>query len=207
MKRISRRLKPVYLLFVCLIAICVWAYPKISHLLPESLQQESRIESGEFIAATIDRVVDGDTVIVIKDGERTTIRMIGVNTPESVHNDASKNTPEGSVASDFTKTKLHEGTTVFLEYDVEKQDRYGRDLAYIWLDVPSDPLTFEAFKELNYGAILLQNTYCESVYYAPNGKYRSWYDELEKDYSLSSRSTKARSWCYSQDRVLSLRHI
>lgn len=58
------------------------------------------------------------------------IRLIGVDTPETVH----PNKPVeyfGKEASAFTKREI-EGRKVRLEYDWEKKDRYGRTLAYVY---------------------------------------------------------------------------
>ncbi len=77
---------------------------------------------------TVERVVDGDTIIVAGVGR---VRLIGVDTPETVH----PNRPVeffGKEASEFTKNLL-EGKYVHLEYDQERQDRYGRTLAYVYL--------------------------------------------------------------------------
>ncbi len=77
----------------------------------------------------VERVVDGDTIIVEGVGR---VRLIGVDTPETVH----PNRPVeffGKEASAFTK-RLLEGKRVRLEYDQERQDRYGRTLAYVYLD-------------------------------------------------------------------------
>lgn len=139
-------------------------------------------QPGELIPATIERVVDGDTIIVTKEGKSVKVRMIGVNTPESVHSDASKNTPEGKKASNYTKSRLEKGQIVYLEYDTEPQDIYGRDLAYVWTTNRCVTNSFSDFCRFNYGAELLQNTYCEAVYYEPNGKYRDWYEQLEQKY-------------------------
>ena len=76
----------------------------------------------------VERVVDGDTIIVEGVGR---VRLIGVDTPETVH----PNRPVeffGKEASAFTKGLL-EGKRVRLEYDQERQDRYGRTLAYVYL--------------------------------------------------------------------------
>ena len=74
------------------------------------------------------RVADGDTLTVrFDDGEEETIRLLDVDTPETVH----PSRPEecfGAQASDFTKTLM--GQRVRIE---EKgRDRYGRLLAYVW---------------------------------------------------------------------------
>lgn len=74
------------------------------------------------------RVVDGDT-IVLASGE--TVRLIGVDTPETV--DPRKPVQHfGAEASAFTK-RVAEGTTITLEFDQQRTDRYGRYLAYVYL--------------------------------------------------------------------------
>ncbi len=45
------------------------------------------------------RVVDGDTIVVDYHGKKEKIRMLCVNTPESVHPDTRRNTPMGKKAS------------------------------------------------------------------------------------------------------------
>jgi micrococcal nuclease len=77
------------------------------------------------------RVVDGDTIIVEIDGTKERVRLIGVDTPETVH----PNKPVqhyGKEASAFTR-ELVEDKMVRLEYDTQKRDRYGRLLAYVYL--------------------------------------------------------------------------
>lgn len=75
------------------------------------------------------RVVDGDTIIL--DGQER-VRLIGVDTPETKH----PRKPVqyfGKEASEFTRC-LVEGERVRLEYDQERTDRYGRTLAYVFLE-------------------------------------------------------------------------
>ena len=77
----------------------------------------------------VKRVIDGDT-FVLENDER--IRLIGVDTPETVH--PSKSVEYfGKEASAFTK-KFLEGKSVRLEYGQQKKDKYGRILAYVFLD-------------------------------------------------------------------------
>jgi micrococcal nuclease len=77
-------------------------------------------------------VVDGDTIRVDLDGQEAAVRLIGVDTPER---DGPYTSLEcyGEDASRFTHDAL-DGRTVELEFDVERTDRYGRTLAYVWLD-------------------------------------------------------------------------
>ena len=79
-------------------------------------------------AQLVERVIDGDTVVVRGVGR---VRLIGVDTPETVD---PRRAVEffGREASAFTK-RLLEGQRVRLEYDRERTDRYGRTLAYVYL--------------------------------------------------------------------------
>jgi micrococcal nuclease len=76
----------------------------------------------------VERVVDGDTVIVTGIGS---VRLIGVDTPETVH---PNNIVEhfGRESSNFVR-QLLTGRQVRLEYDVQRRDRYRRLLAYVYL--------------------------------------------------------------------------
>mgnify|MGYP000970320192 CR=1 FL=1 len=78
------------------------------------------------------RVVDGDTFIADISGERTRVRMIGIDTAESVQDNPERITKEGLVASNYTKSLLT-GAEVFLEFDKEHYDRFGRTLAYVYI--------------------------------------------------------------------------
>jgi micrococcal nuclease len=80
--------------------------------------------------------VDGDTIRVrIPNppeglGSVETIRLIGVDTPETVHPSRPVEA-FGREASDFTKARLL-NQTVYLAFDWDLRDRYGRLLAYIY---------------------------------------------------------------------------
>ena len=78
------------------------------------------------------RVIDGDTVVLLLDGKETTVRLIGVDTPETVHPHKSVES-YGKEASRFTENLL-KGESVKLEYEsgVSKLDKYGRTLAYLY---------------------------------------------------------------------------
>jgi micrococcal nuclease len=81
--------------------------------------------------AIVDRVVDGDTVVVDIGGRREPVRLIGIDTPETV----KPNSPVecfGPEASAATKALLPEGTPVRLVRDVEARDDYDRLLAYVY---------------------------------------------------------------------------
>ena len=110
---------------------------------PDQDQEDEEEDQGDDDNATqtedarrttfvVARVVDGDTIEAQAGAKLLDIRLIGVDTPETVH--PSKPVQcFGSKASTFTKNQL-EGQKVRLEFDVEKRDRYGRTLAYVWVD-------------------------------------------------------------------------
>jgi micrococcal nuclease len=78
----------------------------------------------------VERVVDGDT-LVIAGGDR--VRLIGVDTPET-HHPTKPAQPFGQEAFAFTR-RMTEGKQVVLRFDPgETKDRYGRTLAYVYVD-------------------------------------------------------------------------
>jgi len=99
------------------------------------LKRSEEIDPAPFAAkdaVTVDRVVDGDTIIVQLNGSRQRVRLIGVDTPETV---AASRPVEffGKEASNFTKEVL-EGRQVWLVEDSQGDtvDQYGRKLAYVY---------------------------------------------------------------------------
>ncbi|GAA4737026.1 hypothetical protein GCM10023328_16960 [Modestobacter marinus] len=84
------------------------------------------------VTATVTKVVDGDTIDVRYDGETRRVRLLNVDTPESV--DPAKPVeclaPE---ATQYLKSRLPIGIEVRLEHDEEKYDRYDRELAAVFL--------------------------------------------------------------------------
>lgn len=119
--------------------------------------------SSQFVR--VNRVIDGDT-FELSTGKK--VRLIGVDTPESVH----PRKPVqyfGKEASDFTKS-LIEGKDIKLEYDVQKTDKYGRLLAYVYLD-----------DSIFVNAELVKQGYAQVATYPPNVKYSEYFIQLQKE--------------------------
>lgn len=114
-------------------------------------------------------VVDGDTYKIKYNGEEKKVRLIGVDTPESVHPDSSKNSDYGKKASNYVK-ELIENKYVSLEFDVSVTDKYGRLLAYIYLE------NGEMLNEK-----LLKEGYAKIATYPPDVKYVDTFTALQEE--------------------------
>ena len=119
----------------------------------------------EYVSAEIVYVIDGDTIIVSMNGREEKVRMIGIDAPESVSATEEENTVYGEKASVYTKANLQEGKKVYLTFDQERTDIYGRTLAYIWLD--------KDFTDMNnlYQNQMISDGYAIAVQYEPNTLY------------------------------------
>jgi micrococcal nuclease len=80
---------------------------------------------------TVDHVVDGDTIVVNIEGHSEHVRLIGIDTPETVKPNAPVGC-HGPEASAAAKQLLPPGTIVRLERDTEARDAYNRLLAYVY---------------------------------------------------------------------------
>ena len=127
------------------------------------------------------RVIDGDTIEVNIDGEPVTVRMIGIDCPESVHPDESLNTEYGETAAEFTRSLL-EGKNVVLEYDEQLTDDYDRTLAYVYLEGHTEN-SFQGSRTIN--AYLIEKGYARAMTIEPNTKYA---DAFEIKESLAQRN-------------------
>ena len=119
--------------------------------------------------ARVVRAVDGDTIVVSRDGGRTEerVRYIGVDTPETVKPD----TPVqcfGPQASAFNH-HLVEGRRVRLVFGVERRDVYGRLLAYV----------YRASDGAFVNAALVRDGYARTLTIAPNDRYAPRFAALQ----------------------------
>ena len=98
----------------------------------ERYEPKAGIPRGEELCK-VDRIVDGDTIIVISDGERVRVRMIGVDTPETVKRGV-KPQAYGAEATRYTTNRIDAfGNMVTLRSDGDSVDQYGRRLALVYL--------------------------------------------------------------------------
>jgi micrococcal nuclease len=112
------------------------------------------------------RTVDGDTVEVLQRGRLVDVRLIGIDTPESVH-PTEPDECFGHAAAEFTERAL-EGRHVRLAFDVERTDAYGRTLAYVFVD---GGLFNEA---------LVARGYAQVATYPPNVRYVDRFEAAQR---------------------------
>ena len=131
-------------------------------------------ENASIIKCELLNVIDGDTLSVMYDNEITKVRLIGIDTPESVHVDETKNNEFGKIASEYTQELLEDVEYVYLEFDKSMYDEYDRLLAYVYLSEE------QAFMEsLNY--ILVNAGYAINKEFAPNTRYAAQLDAACED--------------------------
>ncbi|MDB5238040.1 MAG: Micrococcal nuclease [Candidatus Kaiserbacteria bacterium] len=138
------------------------------------------------------KVVDGDTITIDMNGKNTTVRLIGVDTPETV--DPRKVVQcFGKEASDKTKQILT-GQYVRLELDPSQGtlDKYGRTLAYVYAPSNSDPAGILVNK------YLIAEGYGHEYTYDLPYKYQSEFKAAEKTAREQKKGLWADAACAAQ---------
>ncbi len=113
-------------LFVCLLFCFIVAG---SPTLAAQTEQTNCAVGTVAETVTVSQVIDGDT-LRLRDGRL--VRLIGINTPE-IGREGRPSEPLAKAARKALQTLLGKTTTVGLRFDREKQDRYGRLLAHVYL--------------------------------------------------------------------------
>lgn len=133
--------------------------------------------------AQVTHVVDGDTIDIIFNCKKERVRLIGINTPETV----DPRRPVqcfGKEASDKTKSLLS-GATVRIETDPtqNERDKYGRLLAYIFLD------------DVNINKKLIEDGYAYEYTYGKAYKYKKEFKAVQTDAKEQKRGLWADGVC------------
>lgn len=172
--------KTLSVIFIIAILIGAVVYDKYDYIREkiapssDSTATTSSVAIGDGISDTgvFIRAKDGDTYVIKLDssGQEITVRLIGVDTPESVAPDDyyKDNTAEGKDVSAIVKSKLHEGDRLTIEYDVQTEDKYGRTLAYVYT---ADGKMIQDW--------LLENGYAQTMTIQPNSKYAEHFAEVQ----------------------------
>lgn len=144
-----RRLKLAAVMLIALISIAALA----------SAAKTWQERSGDTVV--VSRIIDGDTIDVERSGETVRVRLLNIDTPEKgecLFNDATEHL-SGLIAP---------GDRVTLIYDVERQDRYGRELAGV---VTADG-TFV-------NEVMVADGFARAVEYEPNTRFTRQMQDAE----------------------------
>ena len=123
-------------------------------------------------AAAVVEIIDGDTLVVDVRGHREPVRLIGVDTPETIHPDR----PEecyGAEASRRLDDLVPPGTAVRLERDIEPRDQYDRLLAYVYR---AEDGLFVNLDQVSHG-------YADTLVFPPNTAH-------EEDFARAERAAR-----------------
>lgn len=153
------------------------------------------IRPGDRVPASVIRVYDGDTVeVLLADGSKETVRLAGVDTPETHH--PSKRVEElGIEAAGFAR-RLLDQRSVLLEFDAQTVDRYGRLLAYVWLEDRSG-------NRFMSNRTLVMEGYAVPYTFPPNVRY-------EKTFRLAFREAKTNNrglWALGDGRLFTAEQV
>lgn len=164
-KKIDRALRVIITVAVVVLIARGYINPKNT----QNQYASRKIEQDEGVRqqATVVEIVDGDTIKIDYHGKIEKLRMIGIDTPESVHPNKKKNTKQGKTASNFTKQELL-NKKIEVEFDVQKRDKYGRLLGYVYVDGKM------------YNKTLLEEGYARLATYPPNVRYVDDFKEIQK---------------------------
>ncbi|MDQ0217281.1 thermonuclease family protein [Peribacillus cavernae] len=132
-------------------------------------QEQPEETKGKTLPATVVKVIDGDTVkIKMKNGHEETVRLLLIDTPETVH-PSKPVQPFGLEASQLSKKMMPPGTAIEVEPGINERDKYGRLLAYFYVNGES------------VNQKLIEKGLARVAYvYAPNTKYIDQFRELQE---------------------------
>ena len=131
--------------------------------------------------ARVTAVIDGDTVDAVVAGRTERVRLLGVDTPETV-DPTEPIGCYGPEAAAFTARRLT-GRAVRLRFDRQRRDRYGRLLAYVEVD------------GRRFNDDLLAGGYAKLLVIPPNGRHGRSMLDLE----LAARSAGRGLWAACSD--------
>ena len=131
--------------------------------------------------AEVVTIIDGDTIRAMYEGRRESVRLIGIDAPESKKNSKARRdsartsrdlgaiTAQGRLARDYVRSLVTKGDEVTIELDVEKRDHYGRLLGYVYR--PDGRMLND---------LIIRSGYASPLTIAPNVRYRDRFLESYK---------------------------
>lgn len=133
--------------------------------------------NAESDKALFSKCVDGDTAYFLVNENEIKVRFLAIDTPESVSTNVSEQ-PFGKEASDYTCNKISNANEIVLEYEKNKTDKYGRTLAWVWVDgsLLQEELIKNGYGQVAYiyGKYKYTDSLCKVQKYAINNLLNVW---------------------------------
>ncbi len=126
-------------------------------------------------------ITDGDTLVLDSNLGPRTVRLIGIDTPEM-----SAGLP-GSIAKERLATIVPEGTSVWVELDLESEDRYGRLLAYLYVSDPDGRWLIGAERATQVNLAMVEAGWADTMTVAPNTRYAALYSVARSEARAAGR--------------------
>ena len=148
----------------------------LRHAVPTALEE-----------AVVCEIIDGDTLCVEIADKRQTVRLTGINTPESSHADEKKNTPEGRRAAEHLAAIVHIGDVVYLQKDTSHADKDGNLLRFVWSAKPNSFTDVNEIKAKMLNGRMLTDGYAMAHKFKPDDAYFNIFRALQLDAYHSER--------------------
>lgn len=141
-------------------------------------------ETSENSFYSVVKVVDGDTLSIRKDGQEVTLRLIGIDTPETVH--PSKPVECFGREASHKAKEILSGSEVRIETDTSQgaYDKYDRLLAYVFLKDGT-----------HFNKMMIEEGYAYEYTYNLPYKYQSAFKQAEQEAKISNRGLWAPGAC------------
>lgn len=133
-----------FILVICLLALL--AMTACSIMISSKQEPQGKLQTVE-----LQRVIDGDTIKIIRNGEKETVRLLLIDTPETKKPNFCVQ-PFGKEASQRMKELVENGLVEIELEPNQERDKYGRLLAYVYVDGESvqETLLEEGYARLAY---------------------------------------------------------
>jgi len=154
----------------------------------KSTESVNQIKSAQDNLYKVVKVVDGDTVAVEINGKKETIRLIGINTPETV--DPRRPVECFGIEASNKAKEILTGKRIKLEADsiVGERDKYGRLLRYIFLEDGT-----------NFNKMMISEGYAYEYTYDLSYKYQGEFKQAEKEATEAKKGLWADGVCESAE--------
>lgn len=145
--------------------------------------EESVRETYPFVS-----VVDGDTIKILVNNEKTSVRLIGVDTPEKYSTRYGYAECFGEEASAYLNNLMKWVETVEIEFDDTQgtYDKYGRILGYLFVNGE------------NYNQKMIADGYAREYTYNTPYKYQKEFKQAQKDAQLANYGLRSPKTCQGE---------